>query len=586
MLLQNLRFDNRSLARLPTVTLANPTKPMSPVPNAVFALAQPTRLASPSIVAISPSVFALLDVDAASVTGPTAAALLCGSQVWPEARPAAHCYCGHQFGYFSGQLGDGATMYIGETVNSRGERWEMQWKGAGLTPFSRQADGRKVYRSSLREFLASEHMFALGIPTTRAASLVVSEEATVRDEFYDGRPRKERCAVVVRVAKTFIRFGSFEIARPIDQHTGMRGPASAAEVRKLFDYVAENFYPDASTPEVFLEHVARRTAALVAQWQAVGFTHGVMNTDNMSIVGDTIDYGPYGFMQTFDPCFVPNFSDDHGRYRYNAQPSIARWNVLKLAESLTLAGILAQGHDAAIAKAFDVAFAEHYDEQFRRKLGLAAANQALVDDLLSVMHQTAADWTNTFFALHHCVPAADARALFERFIAPALGSVADLSAANRPHYELSQVAKLLEIVRTGHGAELLRASGLTEQELEHQIHRHERFSKCKSLSEEQKRAHDAALWIPWLSRYLGLTADSQRDSVMRATNPRFILRNGVAQRAIVDSKEGRQTAPVRNVLALCLAPFAQSDEDEAARFAQVRECLVTDAEGLVCSCSS
>ena len=231
-------------------------------------------------------------------------------------------YCGHQFGHFSGQLGDGATMYLGEIITSKGERIELQFKGAGKTPYSRSADGRKVLRSSLREFLCSEAHHYLGIPTTRAGTIVTSDTRVVRDIFYDGNAIEERATVITRLAHSFIRFGSFEIAKGVDSITGRAGPSAGhtALIQQLLDYVVDTFYADvvAGLPSredqyvAFFRELTRRTAALVARWQGVGWAHGVLNSDNCSILGITIDYGPFGFMEAFDPQYICNASDNEG----------------------------------------------------------------------------------------------------------------------------------------------------------------------------------------------------------------------------------------------------------------------------------
>ena len=229
-------------------------------------------------------------------------------------------------GHFSGQLGDGATMYLGEIITSKNERVEIQFKGAGQTPYSRRADGRKVLRSSIREFLCSEANHYLGVPTTRAGTIVTSDTKVERDIFYDGNAIQERATIITRLAHSFIRFGSFEIAKGTDSITGRKGPSAGkhAIVQQLLDYVVNTFYADVtancSTPEekylAFFRELTRRTAVMVARWQTVGFCHGVMNTDNMSILGITIDYGPYGYMEAFDPEYICNGSDNEGRYRY------------------------------------------------------------------------------------------------------------------------------------------------------------------------------------------------------------------------------------------------------------------------------
>ncbi|KAL5514995.1 hypothetical protein EMCRGX_G000100 [Ephydatia muelleri] len=236
-----------------------------------------------------------------------------GNKILPGSDPAAHCYCGHQFGNFAGQLGDGCALYLGEVVNVAGERWELQLKGAGKTPYSCQADGRKVLQSSIREFLCSEAMFHLGIPTTRAGTCVTSDTPVARDIFYNGNVIYEKATVISRIAPTFLRFGSFEIFKTRDPQTGRSGPSVGRMdiLNQLLDYTITSFFPE---------------------------VHGedrVLNTDNMSIVGVTIDYGPFGFMDRYDPNHICNGSDDGGRYSYTNQPAICRWNLKKLAEALS-----------------------------------------------------------------------------------------------------------------------------------------------------------------------------------------------------------------------------------------------------------
>ena len=248
-------------------------------------------------------------------------------------QPYAANYGGHQFGHWAGQLGDGRAITLGETINAAGERWELQLKGAGPTPYSRSADGRAVLRSSIREFLCSEAMHHLGVPTTRALSLVATGEAVVRDMFYDGHPKPEPGAIVCRVAPSFIRFGNFEL------------PASRGDnalLRQLADFCIRRDFPELrGRRRAALRRVVRRRSAsaprvMVAHWMRVGFVHGVMNTDNMSILGLTIDYGPYGWVDNYDLDWTPNTTDAHGRrYRFGWQPKIAHWNLARLAQALS-----------------------------------------------------------------------------------------------------------------------------------------------------------------------------------------------------------------------------------------------------------
>lgn len=339
---ESLQWDNSQLRTLPVHTGADDiTEPQQSVPGVCFSRAKPTPLEDPQLVITSASALELLGLNPEEATRrDDFAAFFSGNQPLPGSEPAAHCYCGHQFGMFSGQLGDGATMYLGEVLNTAGERWEVQFKGAGKTHYSRSADGRKVLRSSLREFLCSEANHALGVPTTRAGTLVTSDTRVPRDIHYNGNVTLERASVVLRIAHSFLRFGSFEICRPTDAVTGRAGPSVGkhAILEKLLDRVtallaAERAAASATEPPAApysasaalqtlastiaephgpaADVVARqrqwlgtfaeivlRTARLVAHWQCVGFCHGVLNTDNMSVLGLTIDYGPFGFMDT------------------------------------------------------------------------------------------------------------------------------------------------------------------------------------------------------------------------------------------------------------------------------------------------
>ncbi|HTU61329.1 MAG TPA: YdiU family protein, partial [Polyangiales bacterium] len=269
-------------------------------------------------------------MEAAATAKPEFAQVFGGNALLQGMEPFAACYGGHQFGTWAGQLGDGRAISLGEVLH-RGKRWELQLKGAGRTPYSRGADGRAVLRSSIREFICSEAMHHLGVPTTRALSLVSTGDAVVRDMLYDGHPREEPGAIVCRVAPSFVRFGNFEIFASRGQHQLLQ---------QLLDYVLTTHFPELGAPSpavyaAWLAEVARRTGELIAEWMRVGFTHGVMNTDNLSVLGLTIDYGPFGFLDNFDPNFTPNTTDaERRRYRYGQQPRVARWNLSKLAEAL------------------------------------------------------------------------------------------------------------------------------------------------------------------------------------------------------------------------------------------------------------
>ncbi|HIA00717.1 MAG TPA: YdiU family protein, partial [Myxococcales bacterium] len=327
--LQDLQFDNSFVRELP----ADPeeTNVRRQVTNACFSRVAPTPVKAPSLVAISPEVAELIGISPKDVEAEEVASVMSGNQILPGMDTYAACYGGHQFGNWAGQLGDGRAITLGEVLNSKDERWELQLKGAGATPYSRMGDGRAVMRSSLREFLCSEAMHHLGVPTTRALSLVDTGEEVMRDMFYDGNSLPERGAVVCRVAPSFLRFGNFEIL------------ASRNEIqllKTLADYAIQTHFPHLGAPskEVYVQWLAeicKRTGSLIAHWMRVGFVHGVMNTDNMSILGLTIDYGPYGWLEGFDPMWTPNTTDAEGkRYCYGRQAQTGLWNLLQFANAI------------------------------------------------------------------------------------------------------------------------------------------------------------------------------------------------------------------------------------------------------------
>jgi uncharacterized protein YdiU (UPF0061 family) len=368
----------------------------------------PTPLPAPYWVGHSPAVAATLGLDADWLHSDAALAALTGNAPLQGADPLATVYSGHQFGVWAGQLGDGRAILLGETDHG----WEIQLKGAGRTPYSRMGDGRAVLRSSIREFLASEAMHALGIPTTRALC-VTGSDAPVR------RETVETAAVVTRVAPSFIRFGHFE-------HFAANG--QIAQLRQLADYVIERYYPDCRATDrlngnpyaALLEAVSGRTAAMVAQWQAAGFCHGVMNTDNMSILGLTIDYGPFQFLDGFNPAHICNHSDTQGRYAYNRQPNIAFWNLFCLGQALLP---LIEDQELALAalEPYKQRFPAELAARMRAKLGLRESRQedrALTEDVLRLLAAERVDYAIFWRRLSQFVAAgaADAAPLRDLFL--------------------------------------------------------------------------------------------------------------------------------------------------------------------------
>ncbi|RJG01099.1 protein adenylyltransferase SelO [Noviherbaspirillum sedimenti] len=357
------------------------------LPPAFYTRLQPKPLPAPYLVCASPAAAALIGLDPAEFATEEFVATFAGNRILSASQPLAAVYSGHQFGVWAGQLGDGRAILLGEVAaDAPGGALEVQLKGAGLTPYSRMGDGRAVLRSSIREYLCSEAMAALGIPTSRALCVVGSDELIMRET-------PETSAVATRLAPSFIRFGSFE-------HWYYQG--KTAELKILADHVIDRFYPelraDANPYQALLAAVTRSTAHLVAQWQAVGFMHGVLNTDNMSILGITIDYGPFGFMEAFDAGHICNHSDSQGRYAYASQPNIGHWNCYALGQALLpLIGEVDDVH-AALA-GYATAYQEKIDELLHAKLGLQASMEddvGLFEAMFKLMQDNHVDFTLFF----------------------------------------------------------------------------------------------------------------------------------------------------------------------------------------------
>ncbi len=406
-----------------------------------------------------------------------------GSELLPGSRPYALCYGGHQFGNWAGQLGDGRAINLGEVRDVNGQHQILQLKGAGPTPYSRTADGLAVLRSSLREYLCSEAMHHLGIPTTRALSLVATGDTVVRDMFYDGNPRAEPGAVVCRVAPSFLRFGSYEIFSSRNE---------PALLKQLADYTIARDFPQlltANTPDVasyaaWFDAICQRTAGLMVEWMRVGFVHGVMNTDNMSILGLTIDYGPYGWIEPYDPHWTPNTTDAQGRrYRFGQQPQVALWNLVQLANALLpLIGDV-KPLEVALDRYRD-AYEQGWLTMMRNKLGLVLPHgddQQLMEALLHCFTLVETDMTLFFRAL------------------------ADLVLADE-----------ITVIPAG-------------------------LQACWYDAAPALPAGQALL--DWLNRYRTrvLQEDrpqSQRQTAMQQVNPLYVLRNWLAQQAIDEAEQG------------------------------------------------
>jgi uncharacterized protein YdiU (UPF0061 family) len=346
----------------------------------------PAPLPDPYLVALNSTLARELGLSTELLVSTEGVAAFTGNAPLAGATPLASVYSGHQFGVWAGQLGDGRAILLGEAQTPAGAQ-EMQLKGSGRTPYSRMGDGRAVLRSSIREFLGSEAMYGLGIPTTRALMVTGSDAPVRREEI-------ETAAVVTRVSPSFIRFGHFE-------HFSARG--QLGELRQLADYVIDRFYPDCRATAkfagnayaAFLDQVSERTAAMVAQWQAVGFCHGVMNTDNMSILGLTIDYGPFQFLDAFDPGHICNHSDEQGRYAYNRQPNVAYWNLFCLGQALLP---LIEDQELALAalESYKTVFPRELESRMRAKLGLSDTHDSdreLIEGIFQLLAKDKVDYT-------------------------------------------------------------------------------------------------------------------------------------------------------------------------------------------------
>ncbi|MDX2021687.1 MAG: YdiU family protein [Deltaproteobacteria bacterium] len=482
--------------------------------DACYSRVTPTPVPAPKLLALVPEVAALLDLD--NEPSETLVSVLAGNLVLPGMKPYAACYGGHQFGNWAGQLGDGRAMTLAEVVNARGEAYEIQLKGAGPTPYSRRADGRAVLRSSLRELVCSEAMFHLGVPTTRALSLVATGAPVERDMLYDGNPAYEPGAIVCRVAPSFLRFGNYEIHAARKDHQTLT---------TLLQYTLHNHYPQfiADGPEGklmdlpgLLREVCQRTATMLVHWMRVGFVHGVMNTDNMSILGLTIDYGPYGWVEPFDPNWTPNITDAQGRrYRFGAQPRIAFWNLLQLAGAFASLG----GETAAFEDALSV-YREELERQHRQmmlgKLGLTERVDATEDD--------------------------------DRLIA--------------------QLVQVLVMVETDMSIFFRKLADLPLQANEFQPHAAlHNLREAYYAPDEVTPAQNEAL-VAFLQAYgaritqEAAPADADRRARMNAVNPLYVPRNYVVQQ-VIDKTEAGDTQALTELLDVLRHPYTAQPGREA-----------------------
>jgi len=351
------------------------------LPEEFYHIVNPKPFENPFLICLNPEMTSVLDLDTGGLKESELAEYLSGKKLIPGSEPIALFYSGHQFGVYNPNIGDGRAILLGEVVNSGDEKWDLHLKGAGRTKYSREFDGRAVLRSTIREYLCSETIHYLGIPTTRALSIVGSDEKVERETTETG-------AMLIRMAKSHVRFGSFE---------GFYFRGMEENIKILADYVIENYFPEINNKPnkygLMAIETAKRTGELIAKWQAFGFTHGVMNTDNMSIIGDTIDYGPYGFMETFKNDYAPNHSDYFGRYSYKNQPSIAYWNLNKLFQCLS--SLLTNEQKQEALGEFRVVYAENYMSLMVRKFGFQSfvdGDKKFINDTLEYLETKEIDF--------------------------------------------------------------------------------------------------------------------------------------------------------------------------------------------------
>lgn len=449
-----------------------------------YSSVQPTPFsATPYLVSFNEDVAHLIGLDPQQAERDELLQYISGAKTWPGTQPLAMLYAGHQFGHFVPQLGDGRAILLGE-VTHQNQNWDLQVKGCGLTPYSRQGDGRAVLRSTIREYLCSEAMHGLGIPTTRALCMIGSEDEIYRENIETG-------AMIVRVAQSHVRFGSFEVFFYRQQPD---------QIKILADYVIEHHYPELDDKQdkyvLWLQEITKRTARLIAQWQTVGFSHGVMNTDNMSILGLTLDYGPFGFMDAFNPGYICNHSDHSGRYAFDQQPGIGLWNLTRLAQAIT--PLISVDAAKQVLESYETEFIHHYYDLMREKLGLKETNAQsveLVNGLLELLQQDTRDYSNSLRALGNFKTDSSNQSIRDMFIS--------------------------------------------------------RFAFDK-----------------WAEQYKTLLTqeysnDHERKINMDACNPKYILRNHLAQVAIERAEKDKDYSEINRLLELMKAPFSERPEFES-----------------------
>ena len=499
--MKNLKINNRFTAELP----ADPdlTNEIRQVKNTLFSYVNPTKPSNPELIHASEEVAELVGISKDEIQSEEFLNTFSGKDILPDTQPYAMCYAGHQFGNWAGQLGDGRAINLTEVENNN-QFYTLQLKGAGKTPYSRTADGLAVLRSSIREYLCAEAMHYLGVPTTRSLSLILSGDQVLRDILYNGNPAYEKGAVVCRVAPSFIRFGSFEMLTARNE---------LKNLKEFVEFTIKHYFPEITgEPKEqylqFFKKVTDTTREMILHWQRVGFVHGVMNTDNMSIHGITIDYGPYGWLENYDPNWTPNTTDSQNRrYRFGNQPQVAQWNLYQLANALYPLINEAEPLEK-ILDSFFTDFEKDYKNMFLNKLGLFTSSETddkIIQGIEEILQLSETDMT-----------------IFFR--------------------NLSQIKK----------------DNSVEQAFE-------KIEYAFYLPEEIKgEILDA--WQKWLSVYLKRLkmedlADEERASKMNLINPKYVLRNYMAQLAIDEADKGDYSL-VNELFQLLKNPYDEQPESE------------------------
>ena len=491
-----LTFDNQFTASLPGDPSSENIRRQ--LKDALYARVDPTPVSAPYLVAYAEEVADLLGLSNTECQSEEFLQVFSGNKLLPGMDSHATCYGGHQFGNWAGQLGDGRAINLGEIQNERGH-WMLQLKGAGPTPFSRTADGLAVMRSSVREFLCSEAMHHLGVPTTRALSLVGTGESVVRDMLYDGHPEEEPGAVVCRVSSSFVRFGHFQMLAARQEHELLK-TFTEYVIRREFPAIARDTISKDTILEFFNE-VCARTADMIVHWMRVGFVHGVMNTDNMSILGETIDYGPYGWLEDFDPDWTPNTTDaGQRRYRYGQQPGIGQWNLMQLANALLPLIEDTKPLEEALS-AYATRYETNWQQMMADKLGLQQFDETLNAQLLELLTSIETDMT-----------------IFYRSL-----SSLDLNSDSR--------------------YQALKPAFYVEQQM------------------TDKHREQTEAWLDQYNQQLTSQGVENRRVIMDRVNPKYVLRNYIAQLAIDDAHQG-DFEKVNELLTVLRKPYDEQPEYE------------------------